>query len=530
MFLEFKSDISGITPPSEFTYPHYYTPHELSLIASSELQEKLLSYNWQHKFFEGDQERIAIGKMFGVLVVKNKESKLGYLAAVSGKLQEEFPPNFLVPSIDNLDLSTFKDQVEKINTDLKKLKENQTYKELSIKKDTLDTSSKEKIKDFRSVMIEAKKERKKKRQEDHNENELIKESLHYKYQFKLLKEELQIKIDEINDQLYPFEKKIEDLNNKRKVILKDLQKKHFEQYNFLNKYGEVKNLKELFVKTSPPPGSGDCAAPKLLQFCFKNNLEPLCLAEFWWGAQHKSEIRHHKQFYPACTGRCKPILSHMLGGINVEKNPLLENSAEGLHVEVLFEDEFLIVINKPHGLLSVPGKDISDSIAKRFKEYFIVHRLDQETSGILILAKDSKTQKSLQSYFRTSKVIKRYIALLDGEVKSKSGVIKLPLRGDQFNRPYQIVCHEYGKESITKYEVLSKNKKSSLVHFFPQTGRTHQLRMHAAHNDGLNSPIIGDTLYGKKSNRLYLHADYIEFTHPLTKDKISIECPHNFNL
>ena len=259
------------------------------------------------------------------------------------------------------------------------------------------------------------------------------------------------------------------------------------------------------------------------------------MAEFWWGISPNSEIRKHKNYYPACQGRCKPILNHMLDSIEMDDNLLLENGSEKQKLEIIFEDDAIIIVNKPAEFLSVPGKEITDSVYTRIKEKYpnatgpiIVHRLDMSTSGILILTKTKEANKILQSQFIKRTIKKRYIALLDGNLSENSGTINLPLRLDVDDRPRQLVDFTYGKNAKTKWEVIERKDNKTRVHFYPITGRTHQLRVHAAHKNGLNAPIIGDDLYGKKENRLHLHAEFIEFSHPSTNKKMSFTIAPNF--
>jgi len=247
------------------------------------------------------------------------------------------------------------------------------------------------------------------------------------------------------------------------------------------------------------------------------------MAEFWWGASPTSAIRKHKNYYPACQSKCHPILGHMLQGLDVEDNPMLKNPALGKVLTTVYEDESFVVINKPAEFLSVPGKTISDSVYTRMLEKYpaatgplIVHRLDMSTSGLMVIAKTKEIHKELQSQFINRTVKKRYVALLDGELQEEKGEISLPLRVDLDNRPRQVVCYEYGKKAHTIWKIIEKRKGQTLVHFYPVTGRTHQLRMHAAHTLGLNCPIVGDDLYGVKSNRLHLHAEYLQLKHPET--------------
>ena len=272
-----------------------------------------------------------------------------------------------------------------------------------------------------------------------------------------------------------------------------------------------------------------------MHYAYENKLKPIALAEFWWGTSPKSEIKAHGNFYPACRGKCEPILGHMLKGLAVDDNPMLENPAVGKSLPIVFEDEHIIVVNKPTEFLSVPGKTISDSVYTRIQHQYptatgplIIHRLDMSTSGILLLAKTKKAHKYLQYQFIHRTVKKTYIALLDGNLEHDSGMIDLPLRVDIDDRPRQLVCYEHGKPAQTEWKVLARENGKTRVQFHPITGRTHQLRVHAAHHAGLGTPIMGDDLYGSKSNRLHLHAASLTFRHPETKEEITVEATPKF--
>ena len=308
----------------------------------------------------------------------------------------------------------------------------------------------------------------------------------------------------------------------------------FSQYSMLNARGERKNLLEIFTDTPlcyPPSGSGDCCAPKLLQYAFANGMKPVCMAEFWYGNSPKDEIRHHLVYYPACQGRCKPILSWMLEGMDVDENPMDEyNDEMGKNLSIVYEDDWLIIVDKPSGMLSVPGKIKAPCVAdvlRQRKEYasmdfFPVHRLDMFTSGLQILVKGLETQKELRRMFENRQVKKQYVALLDGMVDADNGRISLPLSSDYLNRPCQRVDFEKGKTAVTDFEVIGRKDGRTLVNLFPHTGRTHQLRVHCASTDGLGCPIVGDELYGRKEKRLCLHAQSLEFVHPVTGETISV--------
>ena len=285
----------------------------------------------------------------------------------------------------------------------------------------------------------------------------------------------------------------------------------------------------------PPAGAGECAAPKLLQYAYLNKLKPIAMAEFWWGKSPSSEIRKHKQFYPSCRGKCEPILGHMLEGLDVEPNEMLSNLKDEKELDIIFEDEHLVAVNKPAEFLSVPGKEIEDSVYTRVKEKYpdadgplVVHRLDMSTSGVMLLAKSKDVHKAIQHQFEQRTIKKRYVALLRGELTEKRGEINLPLRVDFHDRPRQLVCHEHGKPARTVWELVETIDGQSLVRFYPITGRTHQLRVHAAHADGLNTPILGDDLYGTKADRLHLHAEQLRFIHPISLEEVTLKVPAPF--
>jgi tRNA pseudouridine32 synthase/23S rRNA pseudouridine746 synthase len=294
---------------------------------------------------------------------------------------------------------------------------------------------------------------------------------------------------------------------------------------------------EIFKNTIylfPPAAAGECAAPKLLQYAFLNQLKPICMAEFWWGTSPNSEVRLHKQFYPACKSKCEPILKHMLDGIEMDTNPMLAQ-ADVTDLEIIFEDDYLLFINKPAEFLSVPGKQLTDSVYERVKASYpnttgplLVHRLDMSTSGILMIAKSKEVHKLMQVQFLNKGIQKSYVALLDGFIAKNEGEIDIPLRGDFDDRPKQLVCHEFGKMAKTKFRVLSREENTTRILFFPITGRTHQLRVHAAHHLGLGCPILGDDLYGTKSTRLYLHAQELIFIHPISKQQQRVYCKAPF--
>ena len=315
----------------------------------------------------------------------------------------------------------------------------------------------------------------------------------------------------------------------------------FQQYRLLNGRGETKDLVEIWqdyhsaprIRSRfplPPGGTGDCCAPKLLQYAYLHHLTPVCMAEFWWGESPKSLIRHHGQFYPACRGKCKPVLTWMLQGLEVDPHT---DTADSVLQEtaIIYEDEAMAVLSKPAGMLSVPGKTGDDSVAawaqRRWPGAMLVHRLDMLTSGILLAAKTMEVYQELQQQFTDRTVKKKYLAVVEGSPTKEHGIIDLPLASDPMNRPLQVVDPENGKRAITEYRVLQAGQRSLLA-LWPHTGRTHQLRMHCAHPEGLGCPIVGDELYGRKADRLYLQAQAIAFVHPMTGKRMHFELPYPF--
>lgn len=546
-FQYFKEDISGIELPEKFTFPFYYEPHDLSKIAAKELQEYLeIQTDFTHNFgLKVAQESLPIGKMFGVLVVKNKQNELGYLNAFSGKLADQNLPKKFVPPVFNMrtEGSFFikgENQISEISKQIGDLKKNETY--LTLKKALQETiqSINEDLENQRRKMKASKVDRKLRKKsaieqlsnDDFNDftKKLAQESFNDQFFYRELQEYYDGKIEKSKRQLAEFESEITRLKKLRKDTSAILQQTLFEKYQFSNREKEFKGLNDIFnhPDIKPPAGAGDCSAPKLLQYAFLNDLTPIAMAEFWWGISPNSEIRKHRNFYPACQSRCKPILTHMLQGVEMDENLLLENLAEKQELQTIYEDDALLIVNKPAEFLSVPGKEISDSVYTRIKREYpnatgplIVHRLDMSTSGILVLAKTKEAHKVLQSQFIQRTVKKRYVALLEGNIMMDEGEINLPLRVDLDDRPRQLVCFEHGKKAKTKWTVIERKNNTTRVHFYPITGRTHQLRVHAAHKNGLNSPIVGDDLYGKKENRLHLHAEAIEFIHPTSKEAMN---------
>lgn len=553
LFTRFNSDISHYSLPDKFTYPFYYQPHPLCVVAAEQLQLHLETQtDWQHDFgVDGNPQ--GTGKMFGVLLVQSPGGELGYFSAFSGKIADQnLLAGFVPPVFDMLaEESFFRSdlaQITAINEQVTQRKANPKLLQLKQALNQYQTDYAHAEQTQREVMIQGRAARKAKRKQAEQQlseaelhtllDQLGKESVAEKNVLKYLKLEWDAKIAEVQAELNQLTSELDALKEQRKQLSNALQNKLFEQYRFLNINGEQKSLKTIFSDTTnpvPPAGAGECAAPKLLHFAFKHGYTPLALAEFWWGVSPKSEIRQHKQFYPSCNSKCQPILGHMLDGMRVDDNPLAESWALDKELEILFEDEAMVIVNKPSGLLSVPGKTIKDSAYTRLQERypdvegpFVIHRLDMATSGLLVFALTKRANKSLQKQFISRSVQKRYVALIEGTLDAQCGDIILPMRGDPDDRPRQLVCFEHGKPAETYWELIEVKDGRSKLYLYPKTGRTHQLRVHCAHHLGLNMPMVGDGLYGDKANRLHLHAERLELEHPYSKEPMQFQVEADF--
>lgn len=428
---------TDLPKPERFTYPFFYEPHPLCLLAAEEVKQEIRRINPKE------------GKMFGVLVVETVQQQLGFLAAYSGLLEGHNDWGYFVPPIFDAQ------------------QPNGYFKT--------------------------------------REREIMASEEH-------------------------------------KQMSQELQTWLFHQYQLLNARGETKDLVDVWQDYHcserirrkfplPPGGTGDCCAPKLLQYAYKEGLKPICMAEFWWGESPKNLIRHHEQFYPACRGKCKPVLTWMMQGLDVDPSPE-ETSTSHLGAEIVYEDEAVVVVNKPSGMLSMPGRQETYSIAtwaeERWPGSMVAHRLDMSTSGIILVAKTEEAYHALQEQFTERVIKKKYFAIVEGIPKDEHGIVNLPLSSDPLNRPCQIVDHEHGKQAITEYRILATRQDHTLLALWPHTGRTHQLRMHCAHHEGLGCPILGDELYGRKADRLYLQAQAITFVHPVTNKRMHYELPYPF--
>ncbi|HRN12034.1 MAG TPA: pseudouridine synthase, partial [Bacteroides uniformis] len=536
MLHRFTTSITDIPLPERFTYPFCYTPHPLCILAAKEVQSYLTRQTaWK--------DELRQGKMFGVLIVQTEHGETGYLAAFSGILAGKNLHPFFVPPVYNLlqPQGFFKieeENISSINRNIRQLENDKAYAALSAELARTIQSAENILATAKAQLKEAKTAREQRRKEKElnaqEEAELIRESQFQKAEYKRLERSWKARITTLQTQTEDWERRISALKSERKTRSAALQQKLFEQFGMLNYRGEVKNLCEIFGQTvhkTPPAGAGECAAPKLLQQAYLHGWKPIAMAEFWWGDSPKTEIRHHGHYYPACKGKCEPILQHMLQGLQVEENPMLKRmQVPSKNLEIVYEDPWLSVINKPAGMLSVPGKEDAVSVYSLMREQYpeadsplTVHRLDMATSGLMLIAKTKRVHQNLQAQFKNRLVRKRYVALLEGIVPKDKGTVDLPLCLNPLDRPRQMVHTEHGKPAITDYQVLERlDGKRTRIAFYPRTGRTHQLRIHAAHPLGLHCPIIGDELYGEKADRLYLHAEYLEFTHPITGETVRI--------
>lgn len=536
MLHRFTTSITDIPLPERFTYPFCYTPHPLCILAAKEVQSYLTRQTtWK--------DELRQGKMFGVLIVQTEHGETGYLAAFSGILAgKNLHPFFVPPVYDLLQPQGFfkieEENISSINRNIRQLENDKAYAALSAELARTIQSAEDILATAKAQLKEAKTAREQRRKEKElnaqEEAELIRESQFQKAEYKRLERSWKARITTLQTQTEDWERRISALKSERKTRSAALQQKLFEQFGMLNYRGEVKNLCEIFGQTvhkTPPAGAGECAAPKLLQQAYLHGWKPIAMAEFWWGDSPKTEIRHHGHYYPACKGKCEPILQHMLQGLQVEENPMLKRmQVPSKNLEIVYEDPWLSVINKPAGMLSVPGKEDAVSVYSLMREQYpeadgplTVHRLDMATSGLMLIAKTKRVHQNLQAQFKNRLVRKRYVALLEGIVPKDKGTVDLPLCLNPLDRPRQMVHTEHGKPAITDYQVLERlDGKRTRIAFYPRTGRTHQLRIHAAHPLGLHCPIIGDELYGEKADRLYLHAEYLEFTHPITGETVRI--------
>lgn len=520
-------------PPAQFTYPFCYEPHPLCRLAAAQVKE----YVSRHALLAREAEH---GKMFGVLVVEDAGGRMGFLAAYSGLLADRNDwPWFVPPVYDSQQedghFKTAERAIVRLSRLIEALEASPWLSAAHEQVADVERRQTAAIAEQRRLITEAKQRRDLLRTQplsDEQLADLTRESQHMKAELRRTRQRYAVLLSEAQATLSRRLNALQTLREERRQMSERLQRWLFSQYVVLNARGCRTDLLHIFADTPqhlPPSGAGDCCAPKLLQQAYAAGLRPLCMAEFWMGRSPEGAIRHDSQYYPACRGKCLPILTFMLQGLDVEPNPLATSS--GRTISTLYEDDALAVIVKPEGLLSVEGRTSRESveaIARRrwpqAKGPLIVHRLDMDTSGLMLIAKTPAAHKSLQAQFLRHEVQKTYVAMLQGVPHApRQGLIDLPLRPDPMDRPRQVVDYEKGRETLTRYEVLASDGRRTLVRLFPQTGRTHQLRLHCAHAEGLGCPIAGDPLYGEKGRRLMLHAMRISFCHPVSGERMTFE-------
>ncbi len=524
--------------PQLFTCPFCYEPHPLALLAVQQVQRYVAS--------RGDwAAELSAGKMLGVLVALDGEGRLGFLAAFSGNLAGRVRHDYFVPPVYDLldpqgEFKRGEARITAINREVEALERSPEWVAVRQRQVVARSTMESEIALFKELMAQHKRERDERRLSahlSHDEHEaLLNQSRHEKAELKRIRRRHESRLKEIGIEIAAFQNRIDGLKARRKALSEDLQERIFRLFVVGNARGEHRDLVEVFKPLGglPPAGAGECCAPRLLNYAYDNGLRPVCMAEFWWGSSPVGEVRHHGHFYPACRSKCKPILEFMLQGLDVEPNRM-EQPIGGNEMDVLYDDQWITVVNKPSGMLTVPGKALEDSLLSRYRDAFpqaagpvVVHRLDQETSGLILLTKDKATHKALQQQFENHSITKQYLALLDGVVARDAGMIDLPIRPDVDDRPRQRVDPEHGKRALTRYRVLERLPGRTLILLEPLTGRTHQLRVHCSHPQGLNCPIVGDRLYGTAGTRLMLHAQRITFSHPALGRELTVECPADF--
>ena len=485
MLHRFKDDISGIALPRLFTWPFHYVPHPLCLQAAAEVQRYIASR-------EDWREELQRGKMFGVLVVTDTDGKRGFLAAFSGNLAGTNRHEYFVPPVYDM------------------LRPDDFFRRGEAGIDALSVRIEQAEQSERAVEAKAAMELARHRQQE---------------QIAAAKEAMR------------QSKARRDARRAAGRILRRLFSRASANGPTCNgssngcakMSSRPKSVMRISRHRSKPcEASGTAFQPS----CKWSSSPPIAMAEFWWGDSPAGEVRRHGEFYPACTGKCKPILPFMLQGLDVEPNPLLEIRPP--EPRVVWEDATLVVIDKPSGMLSVDGKSGVRSVAAWARERYpdatgpiIVHRLDQSTSGLMVLAKEKQTHAALQAQFIHRTVRKLYTALLEGHPKQEEGRITLPLKLDYENRPRQMISAE-GRSAVTLYKVIGYEGGRTRILFRPLTGRTHQLRVHAAAPEGLDCPIVGDDIYGRGGQRLCLHASLLEFDHPVLQRRMRFESAPEF--
>lgn len=526
-----------ILPPSRMNNPLNYTPHPLCVMAAEEVRRMV-----RENAVMSSETRKS-GKMFGVLVVETPDGNTGYLAAYSGQIAGRSNWDGFVPAVfdylqDGGYFKTCEAEITAINKQVRLMETSEERRRLLTHLDETIAKAASEEQAYKTLMHESKVRRDSERAAGgvtpEREAEMTRESQFQKAELRRMRRRNADTIAMAREACHRYDTSISLLKQKRRTMSDRLQEWLFHHFVMLNKDGDSRSLTDIFrtsLSASPPAGAGECCEPRLLQYAFSHAMTPKCMAMFWIGASPEGEIRHEQTYYPACRSKCKPILEWMLGK-DIVKDDTFITQHNGDNLNIIYQDSDIIVVDKPAGMLSVPGKNDAPSVLsllqrKMEDNIFPVHRLDMDTSGLMVFVRNKKAQRNLQRQFETHSIVKRYIALLERKPDSEQGTISLPLSPDMADRPRQMVDYRHGKQAQTHYRLCTSPSTpmrrqfltvgDNLVELSPLTGRTHQLRVHCAHPDGLASPIVGDRLYGTTNHpRLCLHAEYLEFRHPTT--------------
>ena len=535
---------TAVPDPVRMNNPFSYTPHSLCTEAAVAVQH----------YLDTTPQLMALerqGKMFGVLVVRTAMGERGFVAAYSGLLScRNDWPWFVPPVFDAQQpdghFKVNERHISHLSNLIDSIERSDAYLQAKAALASAEHNAEAQLCEAREALRRRKALRDQRRQEAltgtpltaAEQQAMVRESQYDKAELHRIKKRLSDNTMVARQALSEYEDQLKTLRDDRHRESEALQQWLFTQYKVCNARGETRTLLDLFaeqIHQLPPAGAGDCCAPKLLQYAYKHGLQPLAIAEFWWGPASNDYLRQPGHYYPACQSKCRPILPFMLQGLDVEP----DRSAERTHdmPTVLYADDSIVVIDKPAGMLSVPGKDENRLSAEQFvRQQFnipaevtaVVHRLDMDTSGLLVFARTQAAQRTLQQQFLEHTVKKRYEALLSGVVQQHGAAvdwqkqcISLPLRPDPYNRPLQVVDPINGKTAVSHFALGHIENGQQHISLWPLTGRTHQLRVHCAHPDGLGCPIAGDPLYGRgiaptPSKRLCLHAAQLCFTHPVS--------------
>lgn len=525
--LNYDGDLSHV----RLNNPFEYQPHPAVLLAARSVVEEAMRC-------DALREELERGKMLGVLVVRSREGEEGYLAAFSGSIAGVTRVEGFVPPIYNLDCEGgyFREGEARISALGERIKGAESAEEyLKLKGDyeALCREGEEEIAKAKQIYSESRASRATQPRTPQSDRE----SQYQKAQIKRVSAAARSREEAKRGEIEAREREVERLRTERAELSNALQRRMFESYRVVNGRGEWRSMLSIFEEHChrlPPAGAGECAAPKLLHYALTNGYTPLSIGEFWCGASPRGELREAGQFYGACRGKCHPILGFVLQGLDVETAQQREGT-EPIHI--IYEDDALVVVNKPAGMLSVKGRvdtpSVEEWVGERYSDGVVVHRLDQDTSGLLVVAKSGAIHRQMQRQFIARRVEKGYVAVVEGIIAKEEGVIELAMRGDIDDRPRQMVDRERGKSATTHYRVISRSADDNTTRLAlsPHTGRTHQLRLHCAHREGLAAPIVGDRLYGRgvdSAPRMMLHAERIAFTHPTTGERVELRCEATF--